>query len=253
MWAYKEIREVTANMDQCYIDMHTHIIPGVDDGAQNLEVALQMLQIAYGNGIRICITTPHFYGRKRFDQELVEKQFQLLSEEAKKKYPDMEFYLGNEMYYECLQEDLIEEQVVNTLANSRYVLIEFSYTISYRSIYQKARDMILNGYIPIIAHIERYQCMRNLDNVAELIKLGCYVQINSSSLGGGMFDRTASYVKKLLEHHMVHFVATDSHNTSTRKPELQKAIRVIRKIGGEDMVTQLLYENPMKIINNVYI
>jgi len=239
--------------DRHYIDIHSHVIPQVDDGSKSLEVSVEMLKMAYKNGVKTVIATPHYYDSKSFDPVLVQQQFELLVKEAKLQIPEMQLYLGNEMYYQCLQEALLEQKKVNTLAQSRYVLIEFSYTVSYKSIYEKTREMILNGFIPIIAHVERYQCMGDFDHVRDLIELGCYMQINASSIGSGLFNRTASYTKKLLESGLVHFVATDAHNTSSRRPELRKAVSTIRKIGGDQLVTQLLHENPMCVINNIYI
>jgi protein-tyrosine phosphatase len=214
---------------------------------------MNMLKLAYSEGIRTIITTPHFVeGRVT---GLIQRQQECLSELKHKletTLPDMKLFTGGEIYYSHDSVKLLNEKLIPTMANSKYVLIEFSPMAEYRYIKNGLQQFIFEGYTPILAHVERYTNV-NIDCVYELIDIGVYIQINAMSISGETGRTYLSITKKLLKNNLVHFIATDCHSDNHRSPKLKKAIDYIKKKYGESYVNELLIDNPTKILNNQYI
>ena len=231
-------------------DIHCHVLPGVDDGARDMDESLDMLAIMYDEGIRNVILTPHYHGGH------VQPHIDLLRqklEELKKAASDyenlaqMELYLGCELYYYPSAVEWLSEGTVPTMADSRYVLLEFGYSMDKRMIEDGVTRVASAGYYPVIAHIERYRKIAgDLKAVDELIGRGALIQINS----GALYDdrRTRSFVKKLLKREMVHFVGTDAHDIRGRMPSLASESEYIARHFGEDYCRRLFIDNPAMII-----
>ena len=139
-------------------DVHCHMVPGVDDGAADLEESLAMLKMQHEDGVRKIIITPH-YRRRMFETpaKKVHEQFLKLQEAAKKEYPDMSLYLGCELHSNMDLQDILEKRKYVTMAGSSYVLLEFSEGDSAQHIRERVYNVLSCGYEPIIAHVERYQ------------------------------------------------------------------------------------------------
>lgn len=139
-------------------DVHCHMVPGVDDGASDLEESLAMLKMEYRDGVRNIIVTPH-YRRRMFETpaKKVHEQFQKLQEAAKKEYPDLSLYLGCELHSNMDLQEILEKRKYVTMAGSSYVLLEFSEGDSAQHIRERVYNVLSCGYEPIIAHVERYQ------------------------------------------------------------------------------------------------
>ena len=233
------------------IDMHTHILYGIDDGAGDFMLALDMLGEEWKQGVRGVVMTPH-YGPK-FQcplKEFLEERFQKLCDKAYGKYPDMRLYLGNEAYYhENLISDLQEGRVL-TMNHTQYVLVEFSFGESYSTIKYAVGELVYAGYIPIIAHIERYRSMLGkYDEVQELIDTGAYIQVNVESFLGGIFSKRTVFVKKLAKMNLIDFVASDCHDLIDRRPNLQSGKKIIEKQTDFSKFT----ENAEKMLRGDYI
>ncbi|MBE5963212.1 MAG: histidinol-phosphatase [Lachnospiraceae bacterium] len=240
--------------DYGYIDIHSHIIPEVDDGSGSIEETKAMLQTAYEEGIRTIIATPHFDLETERETEFLIKQYHLAQEEAAKIDHNFQIYLGNEIYYEKGCQTFLKEGKAFAMAKSRYVLVEFSPSESYPTIYDGMKEFILDGFIPIIAHIERYMCLiKHVDRIEELIELGCYMQVNASSLTGGLFNKQSACLRGLVTAGLVHFIATDCHHQDFRKPLMKACVKKLSKCVEEEKIKELLYENPKKILENRYI
>lgn len=238
-----------------FMDIHTHLLPGVDDGASDMEETVQMLKLAKDQGIRTIIATPH-YGlgsQEKSVEELLECK-ERVQQKAASIDPGIKIYLGNELYY---RDSALEEVITGnalTMAESRYVLIEFSVRVDYKSLYQGLNKFIMAGYAPILAHVERYRCLMEKDGrVEEIRELGVYIQMNGSSLLGNFLDKSVRQHRRLLKERMLHFIATDCHNTSTRAPNLEKAFQTVVKLTDWEYAVELFYDNPLKIIENKYI
>lgn len=238
-----------------YIDIHSHILPQLDDGSKNMDQTLEMLKTAYEEGIKTIITTPHYHeGRSVKSMETVEACLQSVRETIREILPQMNLFLGCEIYYshDCVK--LLNDKKIPTMADSRYVLVEFSPRVEYR--YQKnaIQELLLEGYCPIIAHIERYeQVAKDIDIIKEYIDMGAYIQANAMSVLGGSGRSYKRILKRLLKNHCIHFIATDAHSNRTRAPRLQKCVDYITKKYGSDYAKELFIDNPNQILSNEYL
>ncbi len=110
------------------------------------------------------------------------------------------------------------------------------------------------GYYPIIAHVERYGCLHKKEKlVEELTKLGAYIQVNTETFLGGIFDGYTKYAYKLINHGLVHFLGTDAHNMDSRKPVMEKAIKVLKKKADPEILEGILTNNKERLLNNEFI
>ncbi|QHQ59976.1 hypothetical protein Ana3638_03590 [Anaerocolumna sedimenticola] len=238
-----------------YIDIHSHILPGLDDGAESMEQTINMFKIAYEEGIRTIIATPHFYtgGKIPSLPELIDCRNRV-TEELNKSLPEMILNLGGEIYYshECIK--LLKNKQIPALADSRYLLVEFSVMADYPYMKKAVQEILINGYIPILAHIERYDnLVKDLEQVQEVIHMGAYVQINAQSIIGDNGFTYKRITRKLLKNNLVHIIATDSHSDEEKSPRLKKCAAYLTKKYGEAYTNELLRENQKKIIRNQYI
>lgn len=237
-----------------YIDIHTHILPSVDDGSQSMDMTIRMLQMALEQGITRMIATPHYIaGENNSSVERLMELREKVQEEASKLHKDFRIFLGNELYYSDSIIDALKSGKALTLAGSRYILVEFSTKTVYNMIYQGMGNLIRHGYIPILAHTERYECLyKREDLIAELVKQGCYIQINTSSVIGGLFHSTASRSRRLMKLGLVHFIASDCHNEEERKPLMKTTVKALMKSCDDPFIRRML-ENPINILENTYL
>lgn len=229
------------------IDVHAHILPGVDDGAADWEEARWMLACAYKQGIRTIIATPH-YSRRQETGRLRELARQL-DAEAKQIAPDFKIFLGQEiLYFDSIVEALADGQAL-TMADSRYVLVEFMPDSSFHKIFQAVRRLLISGYHPIIAHVERYGAMRDEAHMQELIRAGCYLQMNYRSLQGQILDRDARWCRRQVLERRIHMLATDMHHKNARTPEIAKNLRWLSDHIDESQLTYMMEKNAGRILS----
>lgn len=238
------------DIKEAFVDIHSHILPGVDDGASNTAESIEMLKIAYEQGIRTIVATPH-YGRfsENFDADTIKKVVAFLQNTAEKMQLNINILAGNEIYYSSdIIEDLNEGKAL-CLGDDKCVLIEFSISTDYATIIAACRELKLAGYQPIIAHAERYIALHNIDNVKKLKEEGVMIQVNADMLTEPPakeeretlfgkrrhIDMVSAFKKaawKLLQSELVDFIATDAHNSTYRKPVMRDALQVIEKTLG---------------------
>lgn len=238
-----------------YFDIHNHMLPGVDDGAQDIEETMEMLKIAYKEGIRSMVITPHYEkGRNRYKKEELLERFEELKVKVKKQYPELILYLGNEVLYEeGIMED-IKNGLVQTMNDTKYILVEFRVNISYNELYQAIRRITNARFRPIIAHVERYRCLyKRIERIDELVGLEAYLQMNVSSIYGGILDENARWCKKLVKEEYISFFGTDAHDLEDRAPYVKDYIGWVEKKCGEDFLERIMVTNPEKMICNQYI
>lgn len=213
------------------IDMHTHILYGIDDGAEDIKTAIDLLKEEWNQGVQCVVLTPHYGPKFGYPiKEIVEKKFNKLCDRMNQEYPYIQLYLGSEIYY---HKDLIrnlQEGNIPTINNTKYVLIEFAFKETYFTMKCAVQELIYAGYIPIIAHIERYQSIFGKYNcIQELIDAGAYIQVNMESFLGGIFNKKTSFVKRLLKMNLVQFIASDCHDLNKRKPNMEAGKRIVEK------------------------
>lgn len=238
-----------------YIDIHSHILPAVDDGASDMNTSMEMLDIAYKEGIRGIIATPHYHpGKSMMEYEKILAKFDAFKETAGRMHPDIELYLGREIYYTSDVLELMEQGANLTMAGQRYILVEYSTRTEYSYIRSSINNIFQTGMRPIIAHIERYECMvEDIELVEELREMGAVIQVNASSILGNVGKGLKKYTKKLLKNQYIDLVATDAHSTGTRSPRMNECARYITKKFGREYAEDLLIYNPKRIIEGKYL
>lgn len=228
------------------IDIHAHILPGLDDGAFNMEEAQAMLQLAYSQGICKIIATPHY--KRGQNRQFILEAGQRLQEKAYEINSQYQILLGQEiLYFEDMMDDLRENKIF-TMCQSRYLLIEFDPRISYSMMLQSLRKIIFACYIPILAHMERYLCLREKGKVEELIRSGCMLQMNYCSIIGTGFSSDIRWCRNQIRLGYVHMMGTDMHHYGGRGPEIKKALKWIRKHCGMDTYQKLVRGNAEEIL-----
>lgn len=206
------------------IDIHAHILPGIDDGAKDWDESRRMLKEAYSQGIRYILATPH-YSRRGLPSgiyDLAEK----LRREAYKIASDFTIGLGQETYFHEGLVDNLKEGKALTLAGSRYVLVEFDPQVPYGKLYQAVRKITMARYIPVIAHVERYDCLREGTNLAKLWQCDCRLQMNYSSLvGNGLWNREVKWCRKQVQEGRIYCLGTDMHRMDFRRPDIMDSLK----------------------------
>ena len=234
------------------IDIHCHILPGVDDGSPDMAMSLEMLRIADKNGITHLILTPHHKPmHHNVSPEHNVAYRKKLQEAAKAEGIKAKLFSGNEIYYsDETMEELIEGKICS-LAGSDYVLVEFHPTNPYKAIQNAVSRVQAAGFIPIIAHVERYSdIVSHPARVKDLIEMGSLIQVNASSIMGKYGFGISHFTKKLLKEELVHFVASDAHDTGRRAPQLLDCRNYVERKFGEDYGKKLFFTNPANVIRN---
>ncbi len=230
------------------IDIHAHILPGIDDGARDWDETRQLLKAAWEQGVRHIVATPHFSRRTDVGKlkELRDRAAELAHEEGL----ELEISLGQELRYFEELPLYLEQGRALTLAESRYALVEFQPSDGYQTVKRAVHGLVQAGYIPILAHTERYHCLREKGRTEELIQSGACLQVNADSLSGGIFDRTAAWCLKEIRERRIHFVASDMHRTDTRPPRLDEALKKLSKKRGCPDVDAIFKKNQSYILEN---
>ncbi len=238
-----------------YTDIHTHILPGVDDGSSSVEETMQMLTAAYDEGVRTIFATPHYIpGRRNAGVEHLQEIYERICREAETVLPDLNIYLGNEIYYKDNVVNDIKSRRALTLAGTDYLLVEFSTRSEFNKIFQAVRSVTEAGYRPIIAHMERYGCLYKKERLIEdLMDAGAYIQINTESLVGNFLDRQAAFCRKLLEEGYVSFLGSDCHDNSLRKPLMRQALSKLEKTSCGEQIRKIMTENVAALLENKWI
>ena len=205
------------------IDIHNHILYGVDDGSKDLDMSLAMLKEEMEQGVTRVYLTPH-QNQQTLTGPLLKERYQSFLEELKEKGIDMDLRLGAEIYYyPGLKQDLLSGKAL-TMDESKYVLVEFS-TRTETNVSEIVYELVMAGFTPIIAHIERYPYLKK-DDYFDIKEAGGLIQINS-----GSFSHFSSrgLIKYLLKNDLVDYVATDAHDNSKRKVDFSFVHSYIKK------------------------
>ena len=233
-----------------WIDIHCHILPGLDDGSKNMEQTERMLRIAYSEGIRTMITTPHNYASHRSaSPETIRKTVAQVNAFAKEKNIGITLYPGNEIFYRQGVGELIEQGKILTMADSNYVLVEFYPNCDYQYLRAGIQELQQYGYEVILAHAERYDCLyEKKGRLQDLHASGVLIQVNASSFLASFGAAWRKRSRSLLKQDLIRFLGTDAHNEDSRSPKLDAAAKFLFKKVGAKQAEALLYQNAKKEI-----
>lgn len=227
-------------------ELHCHILPAVDDGAATMREAIRMLKLEQKEGVTRIILTPHYqYGMFDLPYEEIYKKFLRLKGKANQLGIPVELFLAREYYVDSQSVEKLTENSHMTLDGCRYLLVEFYYYLEFWSMRNYIYELVSKGFIPIVAHIERYGCIHeDVGRIEELIRLGARIQVNSGAILGEMGLRQKRFCKKLMKRDYVHFIASDAHGTKSRVPNLLTCKRYVEKKMGQEYARRIFIENP---------
>lgn len=231
------------------VDIHTHILPGIDDGARSWEMAVHMCEMAVQDGTTHMVASPHSNDEYTYDRAQYEA---LLAELASRIGNGLTLSLGCDFHFSYDNLVMLEESPQTfTIGSTQYLLAEFSDFSIPPWITNKLQDLVAMGLRPIITHPERNAILQaKPERILSWVEIGCPVQVTANSLTGRWGDKATKAAKWLLERELVHIIASDCHNVQGRSPIMSEARKVLEKNYGEELASLLVNENPQAVVEN---
>ena len=228
-----------------------HIVPGVDDGSLNMSMSLDMLEIAYEQGVRDIFCTSHnVYSEEEITR--YKSQFMMLQMMAKSRFPELKLHMGCELL--CAGEYIddilygLEIGVFLPLGNSKYVLTELYQDTTPEEATVVVNALLAAGRKPILAHTERYPALFDGEALKELINLGAMIQVNLYSLEEENDEDVKERARYLVDNHLVHFVGSDSHRINHRSPKYEAGVQYLQTHCDKEYVEELCFKNVDNLI-----
>ena len=236
------------------IDIHSHILHGIDDGAKTQEESINILKKAIENGYTDIILTPHYRQEQNFtcNNRDKYKRYCQLKEEIEKQALPINIHLGNEI---TIDEDLfyyLNAEQALPLNGTRYLLIELPFFSEFKDLDEYLDRLISKGNVPIIAHPERYEFYTDLTEYERLLNKGVLFQANISSLFGKYGLKAKETLEEMIKRNMIHFMASDIHNDKqTSYDRVDSAYKkVVELTKNTKMAQDLFINNPKKVIKD---
>ncbi len=234
-------------------DIHSHIIPEIDDGSRNIEESLEMLDAAAQSGVKAIVATPHCNIPNvcgNYEDDDIEILFDILVNAVRRAEIPINLYRGAEIFATSHLPTLLKRGHIRTLNGGKYFLTEFSFDELPDYAFE-TMDMCLElGYVPVIAHPERYAFIRRDPQIAyAFVNMGCLLQVNKSSFFGSFGEQQKLCAELLAEHGLIAAVASDAHRADTRTTEMGKIRDYLTRMYGSDFSRAVLEINPAHIIN----
>lgn len=215
-----------------FVDVHSHILPGLDDGSHSMDQSLRMLEIACKEGIAVMIATPHnMPGKGCPSRATVEKKYKQLVSAVQEAGLPITILPGTEYFYRQEVAELFEQEEGITLGGTDKVLIEFDPSADKKYIRNAVREFLALGYVPVIAHVERYLHLmeKHFDAIAEMRKMGALIQVNAASVTGDNGWKTRQAVRTMLKLGLVDLVGSDAHSDGHRAPRMKECADYLYK------------------------
>ena len=237
------------------IDIHSHILPNIDDGARELSESINIIKKAVSNGVTDIVVTPHFILGSSYSSKKSQNKKLLATLKKELKDVPVNLYLGNEVFVDNDMVNMLKKGIISTINDSRYVLFELPMNNEFNGIKNLIIDLKLNGYVPVIAHPERYRFIKkDPTKILELIEAGALFQSNIGSVMGRYGKEAKKTLLLLLRHHAITFMGSDTHYSTDsfydNKKECQK---ILSKIIDSEYITALFEGNARKALNDEFI
>ena len=221
------------------IDMHSHIINGIDDGSKSIEMTINMLKKAEQSGTTDIIATPHFM-RGRFEVEYNEvlKKVEELKEISRENNIDINIYAGQEVYYSRKLLEYYNDKIIGTINNSKYMLIELPMLeFNIEEVINTIYELQIRGITPIIVHPERYKpFIKKPSMINALIKEGMLFQLNAGSIAGDFGKDVKKTATKYLEHNIYSVIGSDAHRDRGRDTDMREALNILEEDKKEEFI-----------------
>ncbi|MFI3177096.1 MAG: CpsB/CapC family capsule biosynthesis tyrosine phosphatase [Eubacteriales bacterium] len=234
-----------------FFDINTHILPFVEDGAESFQMTKELLEVAVANNTHYIIASPHrkHVNRKTSIHEIKSSYITVKRYMEEVGIP-IKLYLGNEIEYDSATLDKLKSGELLTLANTTYVLVSFYKSVEYSYIKRAVHTLVREGYHPIIAHVEQYTSLQNIDDIFILKEMGAYFQLDESSLHGGFWCKNRKHAKELLKYRLVDFIVSNSHIIHKNSTNISKHRDWIEKKYGESYADKIYCDNGLLLLEN---
>ncbi len=235
------------------IDLHNHLLPGIDDGAKKVEETLEFLRIARRDGVKVVVATPHMkpgvYDNRR---ETILERVALVREAAKGDDAEQVTLLpGAEVYFTADLAGRTRAKELMTVGDGgRYLLLELPYQQIPLQVDDTIFQLRLLGITPLMAHPERVAYyLEDIERVVASVRLGALTQVTASSLTGRFGERARDFAKALLRRNLIHVMASDAHDLRYRPPVLSEAVRAAAAEVGESAARRMVEDTPQAILD----
>ncbi len=234
------------------IDMHSHILPNIDDGAKSIEETFQLIKEAKQVGFDAIISTSH-YMEGYYETASAEREVWVnaIYEKLQEQNMDIKLYLGNEIYFSENIVALLKERKASTINDTSYVLFEMPLNVEPLNLYDVIYEMLQYELVPILAHPERYSFVqKEPELIYDLIQKGVYMQANYASIIGKYGKKAQFIVKKFLTNDMIHFLGSDVHRKESIYPRIPEILKELENIIGVEKLEKLTTINPKLVLQN---
>lgn len=236
------------------IDIHTHILPMIDDGPATVQESIEMCKIAANDGIKKIIATPHVQNKVDNENTILEK-IEVLNQSSKQEGLDLVIFPGAEVYLndQLLHADILKESRILTLnGNRKYILLEFSFQWIPPETEQVIFALKTMGFTPILPHLERNSRVQNNPAILiRFIELGAILQVTAQSIIGNFGVASKKCVLWMLKNRLVHVIASDAHSSVGRPPILSHALKVVSDMLDEESARKMVLDHPEMILEGI--
>ena len=232
------------------VDLHHHLVYGMDDGAQSMEQTIQMLELAYRNSVHCIVATPHAEpGYKPFDLDVYLERLDEIRAWCNKAGLPIQILSGAEILYTPQTVAMLRAGRIPTLAETEYVLVEFTPQAPYKLLVQAAKKLRRAGYRPVFAHIERYKSLRAVWRVRDLRRdYGVRMQINAATVCGKNGWLRRLWLDYVIQKGWIDCVASDAHNIQNRRCMMKPCYKKLKARFGKRIAKRLCITRPMRIV-----
>jgi protein-tyrosine phosphatase len=235
------------------IDIHTHILPGLDDGPENEEESIMLARSAVENGTHTIVATPHVLNGLDMNRNIqIAANFNRFRRKLKREIPELTLVLGSEIYFRPRLADLAYLEVATIGGAGRYMLVEFSLGDIPKGFDRELKNLRKEGIIPIVAHPERNAAvLRRPSLIGQMVSCGALIQINAGSITGSFGKQVKKLAHNLLKRGWVHVIASDAHSAFQRGPGLEAAVSAAEEILGAAKSRRLVNDHPGIIVEGL--
>lgn len=234
------------------IDLHCHLLPGIDDGAQDVSVSLAMARMAVADGIEHVACTPHITpGVYENDSAGIAMRTKQLAATLAEEGIALTLWTGADVHVDPQLVEKLSAGTIPTIGQSRYFLFEPPHNVLPPRLPELVRSLIAASFVPVITHPERLRWIEShYDLIGRLAALGALVQLTASSITGGFGRRARYWSERMLDEGVVDLIASDAHNTTGRPPIMSGARDAVIARLGEAKALEMVYNNPARILRN---
>ena len=234
------------------IDMHSHILPDIDDGSRNIEETVDMLQEANHVGFTTVVATSHYYlGYYEVEEKERIEHISEVLDVLQNVAPNLKICIGSEIYVNSQIVNLLKEHKASSINGTKYVLFELPFQHQIQNLQDIIYSLLSHKYVPIIAHPERYEYVQKDPNILlNYIDLGVLFQSNYGSVIGQYGKLARKTVTKLLENNFVHFLGSDAHRHKSIYTKIPNALEELGKIISNEKIKEITTINPRLVLEN---